>query len=142
SLLGLLTHMDDLGTFRIVHPQANVVLRPDGSNFEDVLEPLLAKKEHDPNESKHESTGGEKKMPAVAVEIVDGTFKLKETATKKNWEVDNFNFKLRMSPENTLPTELAMSAEVPFEGRTARLAITGAPGENSGHEEINLKIDA
>jgi translocation and assembly module TamB len=138
SLWGIITNLDDLGTFRIVRPQASVVLRPDGSNFEDVLAPLLKSKEHKPHDTTH--TNG--KLPAVTVEVVDGNFKLNDTATQQKWELDKFNFKLRMSPERSLPAELTMSGEVPFEGRTAKLTLTGAPGQGGGQEQINVKIDA
>ncbi len=137
SLFGLLSNLKDLGTFRIERPQVSLALRPDGSNLEDVLAPMLTseKPSTDP-------AGPPSKPPAMAIEIVDGNIKVLDTATGQRWELDKFNFKLRMSPESTLPAEMALSGEVPFEGHTAKLAITGTPAASGAQEHVDVKIDA
>ena len=138
SLFALLANLKDLGTFRIEQPQVSLSLRPDGSNIEDVFAPMLTSQHKPASESSGEPT----KPPAMTVEIVDGDIKVLDTATGQRWQLDKFNFKLRMSPEIVLPAEVALSGEVPFEGHTAKLAVTGTPAENGSQEHVDVKIDA
>jgi hypothetical protein len=73
SLLGLLTNANDLGTITIDKPQLLVVARPDGSNLEDLIAPLM----------KQPSSGA---TPTVAVDVREGLVKLVDATTEQSWE--------------------------------------------------------
>ncbi|HEY2759978.1 MAG TPA: hypothetical protein VGI75_04525, partial [Pirellulales bacterium] len=121
SLVGLLSNLNDLGTFRIEQPQVSVVMRAGGSNLEDLFAPKRDDtiKLGDTAAAPHAPM----KLPGFGVEIIDGTVKLDDTATNHEWEVDKFNLKVRMSSESALPIELALSGQVPIDGKAAQLSI-------------------
>ncbi len=137
SLVALLSNLKDLGTFRIERPQVSLDLRPDGSNLEDVLGPVIASGQPEADSPSHAS-----KLPAMTFDIVDGNIKVLDTATSQRWELDKFNLKLRMSPESKLPAEVALTGEVPFDGHIAKLAISGTPSTSGAQEQVDVKIDA
>ncbi len=147
SLVGLLSNLNDLGTFRIEQPQVSVVMRSGGSNLEDVFAPKHddTTRPGDPAATPHAPM----KLPGIAVEIVDGTVKLDDTATNHRWEVDKFNLKVRMSPESTLPVELALSGQVPIDGKAAQLSIASVAASDAPNsaapqnslDHLQAKID-
>jgi translocation and assembly module TamB len=142
SLYGLLSNLNDLGTFRIERPQVNVALRPDGSNLED-----LFANEKNPFPKPEpapvlEQTKASQQLPIVTAEIVDGIVNILDTASGQKWSIDKFNLHVRTSPNSMLPAELMASAEVPIEGRTAQVAVTSAPSPNGGWDHIDAKIDS
>ncbi|HTQ37751.1 MAG TPA: hypothetical protein VMJ32_01915 [Pirellulales bacterium] len=144
SLVGLLSNLNDLGTFRVERPQVNAALRADGSNLEDLF---IKGTEYSGAEAKPEAqatpeTGKGTRLPAVTAEIVDGTMHVLDATSGQKWEIDKFNLHLRMSPESSLPTELSVTAEVPVDGRLAQLAVTSAPAASGGCDHFQAKIDA
>jgi translocation and assembly module TamB len=142
SLYGLLSNLNDLGTFRIERPQVSVALRPDGSDLEDLFakeknpfaKPALAAPQESPKDVQH--------LPIVTAEIIDGTVNLLDTCSGRKWLVDKFNLHVRTAPDSLLPAELMASAEVPVDGHAAQVAITSVPNANGGWDHIDAKIDS
>ena len=75
SLLGLISNLRDLGTITIEKPQLLAIVRPDGSNLEDLLAPLL----------NQPSSGSA--MPTLAIEVRDGLVKLVDAGAEQSWEL-------------------------------------------------------
>ncbi len=140
TLWDIVTHLNNLGTFRIERPQVSIVVRPDGSNLEDVFcaPPTLQKAP----EPAPEISKAPAKLPTMAVEFVDGTIGLVDSAQKQKWEIDKFNFLLRTSADSPLPVEMKLTGQVPYAGRTAQLSISGEPAAGGGVDHIDAKIDA
>ncbi|HEY2827691.1 MAG TPA: hypothetical protein VGJ04_08845 [Pirellulales bacterium] len=141
SLYGLLSNLNDLGTFRIERPQISVALRPDGSNLEDLFakekNPFaksLPPQPQQANDSLH--------LPVLTAEIIDGTINLVDTASGQKWLIDKFNLHVRTAPDSALPVEVMVSAEVPVDGRAAQVAVSSAPAPGGGWDHIDAKIDA
>ncbi|HEY2761202.1 MAG TPA: hypothetical protein VGI75_10670, partial [Pirellulales bacterium] len=142
SLYGLLSNLNDLGTFRIERPQVTVALRPDGSNLEDLFaeekspfaKPAPAAPQESPKEAQH--------VPVVTAEIIDGTVNLLDTASGRKWLVNKFNLHVRTAADSIVPAELMASAEVPVDGHAAQVAITSVPNANGGWDHIDAKIDS
>jgi translocation and assembly module TamB len=139
SLYGLLSNLNDLGTFRVERPQVNVALRPDGSNLED-----LFAKEKNPfakPEAPAESTSSPH-LPLVTAEIIDGSANVLDTSSGRKWSINKFNLHVKTAPDTMLPAELMASAEVPVDGHTAQLAVTSVPNPAGGWDHIDAKIDS
>ena len=97
SLCGLLSNLNDLGTFRVERPQVNVALRPDGSNLED-----LFAKEKNPfpkPEAPAESTSSPH-LPLVTAEIIDGSANVLDTSSGRKWSINKFNLHVKTSPDD------------------------------------------
>lgn len=75
SLLALLSNSQDLGTITIDKPQLLLVARPDGSNLEDLLAPLL------------NAPASDAATPGMTIEVHGGMVKLVDAATDESWEM-------------------------------------------------------
>ncbi len=141
TLLALIANLKDLGVFRIEKPQVSLVVRHDGSNFEDVFKPVVEKAEKSPKVEAEISH-----PPAMTVEIIDGTVQLTDVNTSEQWKLDKFNFKLQTSSESSLPIDLALNTQLIGNGTTSQIAINGKPAEagvnGSALDQIEAKIDA
>ncbi|HZZ26459.1 MAG TPA: hypothetical protein VFE46_00525 [Pirellulales bacterium] len=143
SLFGLLSNLNDLGTFRIEQPQANLALRPDGSNLEDLFATRADHPAAFPEpETQPAPASGPHRLPAITAEIIDGTLNVLDASNGQKWLVEKFNLHARMSPESSLPVELTVAAQVPVEGRTAQVAVSSAPAASGGCDHFEAKIDA
>jgi hypothetical protein len=142
SLFELITHLDNLGKFRIDRPQISLVLRRDGSNAEDVFNPLLASPTPKP-ESKEPT-----RLPTMTLEIVDGKIELHDASARQHWQLDKFNLLVRTAAESPLPVELKLSGQVPYENRTAKLTLESvsdpatAGSTTAAMNEVHGEIDA
>lgn len=110
TLLGLLTHSSDPGLFRVIEPQVNLQVRPDGSNLEDILASF----------PKKESSGGSR--PDVALEVVDGTLVLEDAVTGVAWRAE------RLLARVTVPGDPLGTLEVKLETRVVPDGGEGARG--------------
>src|SRR5262249_12425512 len=105
SLLGILKNLNDLGMFRIERPQVSLLVRADGSNVEDVVS--NGSTSSTSLTSTPSAAGATVKLPALAIEIVDGSIKVADTTSGQQCVVDKLNVKLRTSADSTLPAEFA-----------------------------------
>ncbi|HEY2882253.1 MAG TPA: hypothetical protein VGJ15_07455, partial [Pirellulales bacterium] len=144
SLIGLIGNLNDLGTLRVERPQVNLVMRPDGSNIEDLLAKVATKKTIEPKTDAEANSGKPHepaKLPAMTVEIVDGSLSMNDTAANQQWKLDKFNLHLRTVPESALPVEVTLSSQVPLPGRTAQLTIGSVDADAGGLDHVDAKID-
>ncbi len=140
SLFDIITHLSDLGSFRIERPQVSLVLRRDGSNLEDVISSPANSLQQPPEPAAETGSSQPVKLPTLSLEIVDGSINISDTSTKQRWQVDKFNFLVRTSSECPLPVEVKMSAEVPYSGKKSQISITSTPASN-GVDQIDAQID-
>jgi translocation and assembly module TamB len=88
SPLVLVSNLNDLGEIEITRPVVHLAVRPDGTNWQTALQPLLDEA------AKKAAAAGEKSNsapPAVAVRVVDGTVLVEETATAQRWRLFALN---------------------------------------------------
>jgi translocation and assembly module TamB len=148
SLLAIVQNLNDLGTFHVERPQISIVVRADGSNVEDVM-PRAAATSSSPAPA---ASGGATKLPAIAIEIVDGSIKLADAATGQQCLVDKLNLKVRTSVDSFVPAELTLSAKVATSQASApRTAPPQSPVSGtvnaavktaeSGSRQLDLKIE-
>lgn len=76
TLLGLVLHSRDPGLVRIDGPHLTLVLRPDGSNLEDLLVPLM--------DESSDSSG--ERIP-LSLAVTDGSVEVRDTTSGRRWEV-------------------------------------------------------
>jgi hypothetical protein len=107
SLLGLLMRRDDLGVVRVENPQAQVSLRADGSNWEDLIEPVL----------QEPSTGA---ASTLAIEIVNGSLVLDDAASGGQWRFENL--------DSTILLPATGAIEASLKGETIASASETAAG--------------
>ncbi|WP_254510648.1 hypothetical protein [Anatilimnocola floriformis] len=101
TLLQLAFDTTNLGKFRVTEPKANVVLRADGSNWEDFLK-ILPK-----SESKSAS-----KPVGIQLEVLRGAVQLDDQIAGKQWTVDGLNCELDWTAAADKPKTGKVSAAV------------------------------
>ncbi len=129
-LLHLATHPRNVGKFRLLRPELSLEMRPDGSNLEDVLAPLLHKDTP--------SSGG----IGIGLEVVDGTINLHDMATDDRWRVDQYQTTLRLEPTSPLPAEWSLSGNVALKGGPAKFALAYLPTGSATTLALSPATDA
>jgi hypothetical protein len=81
----LANNWHELGEIEIQRPALYLAVRPEGTNLQDALRPLLEKT--DAVELGAENHASSSPLPAVAVRVVDGTVLIEETATSRRWRL-------------------------------------------------------
>ncbi len=122
SLLALLSDQARLGQFQIEHPAVHLVLRQDGSNWQDALAPLLAKPSQPVT------------VEQLDVEIIGGQIEILD-ATGDDYRVDQLNLTLEIADgvqSLTLDTDFAQ-LQVQGSLKTADVAEAGSWAELSDH---------
>ncbi|MFZ5831840.1 MAG: hypothetical protein ACOY3P_17265 [Planctomycetota bacterium] len=99
SLWRLLLSPSSPGKCRIERPKLHLVMRPDGSNLEDVIEKILAAP---PPESR----------PALELEVVDGTLQVTDATNGATWHMESLQLKLNLPADAAAPIELTTEATV------------------------------
>ncbi len=142
SLFGLLSNLNDLGTFRVEQPQVNVALRPDGSDLEDLFAKPKSPFEKTESVAAQPAAKESKRLPALTAEIIDGSVNVLDTTSGKKWQINKFNLHVRTTSDTLLPAELMASAEVPLDGHSSQVAINSVPNQTGGWDHIDAKIDS
>jgi hypothetical protein len=96
SLLGLAVNSQNLGTIRFAKPTVYMAARPDGTNIED----FLAAVEKQQELSSASAAAGEKTPRQVNLEIIDGTLRGIDTATGKEWDINEINLTAQRDSAN------------------------------------------
>ncbi len=120
SLLGLLADTSRPGTFRVRDPQVRLVLRPDGSNWEDALVKLLS----GPSQGRP--------VRALTIQVDGGTLQVEDTAHNGRFRLERLNLALQMDEASPLPIKVRAAADVTADGeRPGQVAVDVAwkPGE-------------
>jgi hypothetical protein len=108
TLASLLLNPSNLGRFRVERPNLVLVLRPDGSNLEDLI-------------AKLETTGGG--AIDVGLDIADGTVSVLDTATQRQWQIDNLQGKVTLPADQQKPLDVTSSGTIDDSGRAGRFQI-------------------
>lgn len=85
----------------VTEPVVTLVLRPDGSNVEDALAPVIAYRRQHPSHSKERS-----------VEVVDGVMNVQEAGKDKVRSWRDIGLHLHVSPDGSAPNELDVTARL------------------------------
>ncbi len=133
SLTGLISNLNDLGTFRIERPQISLAMRAGGSNLEDVFSADAKKlREH---------ASQAIKLPAMTAQVVDGSIHLTDAKTNQHWQVEKLNLNWTTAPNSLLPADVSASAQVPYDGKTAQLTITSSAGSEGKLDRVDAQVD-
>lgn len=142
SLWALLRDRSDLGTIRVEGAKIHLALRPDGSNLEDVLRPLL---------ESDESTPGPIQL---RVEVVDATIAIEPTDDGRRWQIERLNAQVDLSDglsdgDGGQKVSVTASGVIPDRHATGRFALgvqlTSAAGDDLSivtEGSVKLKTDA
>jgi hypothetical protein len=78
TLLAIALRSGDVGVFEITEPKANVVLRPDGSNAEDLL-------------AKLPKSSGKPQPFGLGLAVSKGTIAFNDDVAGRQWQIDNLS---------------------------------------------------
>jgi translocation and assembly module TamB len=121
SLVGLLMNRRDPGEFRLEEPVVHLVLRPDGSNWEDALDKLF------------QQPASESAVDKVQLKITGGSVQIQDSAAGP-WQIDALDVELRMSQRDPMWLQMRVGGQVQAAGTTpgqisAELACQAADGQ-------------
>lgn len=108
-LLGLVCNASNLGRFQLTEPDLTLVLRPDGSNLEDILAKL----------SKREGTGGSGHGSDFGLDIQNGRITVIDTAAQRQWQLQGLRAQI------TIPSSPDKAWEITTAGTIAGAAQPG-----------------
>ncbi len=94
SLLGLLSDTSDPGVFRVEEPKLQVVLRPDGSNWEDALAKLLSQP----------SQGSA--VQKLTIQVEGGTLEVRDATPGGPWRLDRLQLAMQWDEAAPLPIKV------------------------------------
>ncbi len=97
SLLGILLDSSSLGRFRLDQPKLTLVLRPDGSNLEDLVAKVRSEREG---------------VVDLGVDVVDAKVAVLDTAAQRSWEIDKLRLALSLPADQQKPWEVKASGNV------------------------------
>lgn len=121
SLLGLLSDTSRPGVFRVTEPSVQLVLRPDGSNWEDALAKLLS----GPSQTSA--------VRALGVQIEGGSLQIQDVARDSQFRLEELNLGLQLDDSSPLPIKVRAAAALVAEGEgPGQVAVDLAwkPGED------------
>lgn len=105
SLLGLLSDPSQPGVFRVEEPKVQLVLRPDGSNWEDALAKLLSEP----------SQGAA--VQKFTVQIEGGTLEVRDAASETPWQWDDLRLAMQWDEAAPLPIKVRAAGLIGGGGR-------------------------
>ncbi len=108
TLLSLLLNLSSPGRFRVERPHLTLVLRPDGSNVEDLIARLP------------ESSGGAVDM---GIDIADGTVSVLDTATQRQWQIKGVQGSLTLVADQQKPIVVTSSATIDDASHPGRFQV-------------------
>ena len=129
-LVYLATHPRSIGGLRLEQPVANLEVRPDGSNLEDVLAPLL------------KSDGGSGGGIGMTLQLVDGTIALHDVAADKRASIEQCQTLLRFVPGVPAPVEWSLAGNVVSDGKTSHFSLVYKPGAAATSGAVPEQIEA
>jgi hypothetical protein len=140
SLWSLLTSGGRLGQITLRSPKLEIVLRPDGSNLEDVLRPLLEMESEGP--------------PAIDLTLVveDGEATIRDVATNRSWQIARLAATVAVPVDPAQPLSVSAAGDILGGATPGRLAVDaqilrpatpdGVPlPEKAGIELLNFPLE-
>ena len=85
SPLALVSDLNNLGEIEIERPVVYLAVRPDGTNWQDALGPLLENAKEDAGRGNEIDEWRRRRQ--IAVRVIDGTVLVEETATAQRWRL-------------------------------------------------------
>jgi len=134
SLLGLLTHLSDLGALDLNQPRLRVELRGDGSNIEDLLAEWLRSRE---------STAD----VGLELSITQGELTLIDSRSGRRWTVDGLEGRLSLPRGRDVPLRAKLDARLADPRQPGRVAADlalvrgpadGAEGAGGGSPDASF----
>lgn len=140
SLWALLTSGGRVGRITLRSPKVDLVLRPDGSNLEDVLRPLLELESQGP------------KNIDLTLVIEDGEATIRDAATNRSWQVAKLDATVAVPAELVQPVAVNAAGDILGGASPGRLAVdakivrpAGPNGvalpEKAGLELLNFPLE-
>lgn len=117
-LAGLLLNLADLGSFQLDRPELNIVVRPDGSNLEDVLAKYL-----------QEPASESKSKTGLSLVVRDGRVNVTDAGRKQAWQIDQLQASVQCDPRQASPVVAQVSGVV-------------LGGAKPGRFEVGLRMPA
>ena len=112
SLLGLLTDRSRPGRIQIEEPTVHLVLRENGSNWQDALAGYLS------------APAGETAVSELTVEVIEGKVEIRDDTTGHAWQVSQMNGALQFAPDGAAPVKLRAEGSLAAAGQPpGRVAI-------------------
>jgi len=105
SLLGLLSDTSHPGVFRVEEPKLQLVLRPDGSNWEDALAKLLS----------GPSQGSA--VQKLTVQVEGGTLEVRDAASGAPWRLDQLQLAMQWDEAAPLPIKVRAAGALGSDGK-------------------------
>ncbi|MFO0821150.1 MAG: hypothetical protein U1A77_24610 [Pirellulales bacterium] len=99
TLLGLLLHSRDPGVVQIEKPVGRLVLRPNGSNWEDFLAPLM------------EGPSSSSQPIPVTITVTEGSIELIDAQTDRVWTIDRISSDV-IVPSGDTPIEATLRGDI------------------------------
>jgi translocation and assembly module TamB len=138
----LASNWRELGEIEIQRPVLYLAVRPDGTNLQDALQPFLEKTGAAEPGAEHQMSSSP--LPAVAVQVVDGTVLVEETATSRRWRLNGLNaqFDSHGLVEGLPPISVSgmldtgVAANPAFAAASFALALTNV----EGRQQLNWKL--
>ena len=96
-LLSLLLRPSNLGRFRVEQPSLALVLRPDGSNLEDLVAKVKAKRSGTAD---------------LGLDVVDAQVNVLDTAAERRWQIDKLQLALTLPADQQVPWEASASGDI------------------------------
>jgi len=121
ALLGLLADTSRPGVFRVTDPNVQLVLRPDGSNWEDALAKLLS------------GPSSTSPVRMLTVQIEGGSVQVQDAARDGQFRLEQLNLALQMDDTSPLPIKVRAAAALVADGEgPGQVAVDFAwkPGED------------
>lgn len=131
SLLGLLLNRSQPGTIHLDQPTVHVVVRNQGSNWEDSLAGML----EEPSE--------ESPLEKISLQVHGGTLKARNDDRGRAWQIENVDAELRYSIPESSFTALKLTGQLQANGQapgTVAVNLDGRPDAVDGSGEIEIHI--
>lgn len=119
-LLSLLLGPSNLGRFRIEQPHLTLVLRPDGSNLEDLVAKVKAKR-----------TGA----VDLGLDVVDAKLTVVDSAAQRRWQIDKLQLALTLPADQQIPWDASASGNIAGEQGPGRFQFS-AKMRQSGYQPV------
>lgn len=121
SLLGLLSDTSHPGVFLVEEPKLHLVLRPDGSNWEDALAKLLS----EPSQGSA--------VQKLTIQVEGGTLEVRDAASRGPWRFDELQFAMQWDEAAPLPIKVRAAGVLGSDGKqSGPVSVDWAwkPGDN------------
>jgi hypothetical protein len=124
SLFSIVLNSSELGTFTLAHPVFHAVLRADGSNLEDLIQPILA-----------QPKGAPKSLEII---VSEGVLAIDDITRREKYEFNNLDADVKLNMAGS-PLAVDVSGMMPTKTDPAKFKVAFANGAGAaGKGELTL----